>query len=513
MENSENDNIINSNEETKASHKESVVDSETMDEKLRQTNEPQQTNTEETTRQTENEITAEQADNEQSTGEETNISEEENQVTQADKNVDASVVGSDIQPEEKSFKEKKQKATKGWKFISLYVIVNISRFILAATLLFSAFVKANDPVGFSIKMTDYALAIGMTEVPEHLLVLATLIMVVIEAVIGIYLLVGVRRRRRIAALATIFMAVMTAITVWLVKDNPVTDCGCFGDAIILTNGQSLAKNIVLLAMALLITIKHKMMFRLIHKNWNWIITVPVVVALMLYTTYSKYMLPTVDFLPFAEGTDLRKTVAMGNGLDMTFKETIVYKRGNEILELSPEDDDPDSTWTYVETKSEMINDNMEAETQLFVTDNDGDDVTADMLEHDGYSFIITVPQLEKASDAIGVKFNDMYHYAQKNDYGFYFITGPADQQVKQRWIDNTETDFEFYESDDRILWQMVRSNPGIILLKDGVVIKKWSIYNIPYFDYNQPLEKADIQELLKIKRYNVQPRDFTKEKF
>ena len=393
----------------------------------------------------------------------------------------------------------------------MYIVVNVCRFILALTLLFSAFVKANDPVGFHINLKDYALAIGMTDVPYYLLMMAGIIMVAIEATLGIYIFVGVKRRKRVAGFAMLFMAVMTVITIWLYAENPVSDCGCFGDAIKLTNGQSLVKNIILLGMAILITIKNKMMFRIIHKNWNWIITIPVVAGMILFSTYSEYMLPTVDFLPFAENTDLRKTVAIGNGLDMRFKVTIVYKRGDEILELSEEDDDPDSTWTYVETRNEVLEDNLEGTTQFFVTDQDGDDVTQELLDRDGYTFIVTVPNLEQASEAIAGKFNMIYRYTKKFDYGFYFITGLADEEVKERWVRNTGARYDIYDSDERMLWQMVRDNPGLMLIKDGVVMKKWSQFSMPFFDYKKPLDKAEMQELIKVKRYSVKPWDLTQE--
>ena len=390
-----------------------------------------------------------------------------------------------------------------------YILINCCRFILAFTFLFSAFVKANDPVGFSIKLKDYALAIGMTDVPQYLLLLACMSMVAIESVLGIYLFVGVRRRKRIAGFSVLFMGAMTFITIWLVISNPVSDCGCFGDAVKLTNWQTFGKNIVLLAMAIVVMLKHKLMFSIIPKNWNWLVTIPVVAAMMVFATYSYYMLPTVDFLPFSEGTDLRKTVRSGNGLDMRFKVTIVYKRGDEILELSDQDDDPDSTWTYVETRNELLEDNLEGQTDWFVLDSDGDDVTDDILMNDGYSFIVTVPDLEDASEAIGGKLNAIFDYSENFGYGFYFITA-ADDDQRERWTRNTGAQYELYDSDDRILWQMVRDNPGMILLHDGVVKKKWSQFSIPLFDYTKPLDAASMQELIKVRRYSVAPLDFTK---
>lgn len=391
-----------------------------------------------------------------------------------------------------------------------YVLANLCRFVLAVTFLFSAFTKANDPVGLVIKLKDYAGAIGMTNMPDFLFYMVGIALTVVEAVLGIYLLVVVKRRRRVAALATLFMMVMTAVTVWVAIDNPVSDCGCFGDALILTNKQTLAKNIVLLVMALFVTANYKMLFRLIHYNWNWLITIPVVAAITLLFTYCAYMLPVMDFLPFAEGTDLRQTVRTGDGLDLSYKVTFVYTNGTDTLCLSDQDEDPDSTeWRYVETRNELLDSNVgEAETEFFVTDSDGDDVTDDILNHDGFTFLITVPDLRKAPVELSGVYNDLYDYCDRFGYQFYFITNATDEDTRHGWVRDTSAQYPLYESDDRILWQIVRDNPGLVLISDGKVLKKWSRFGIPLFDFSKELQPDFIQELIQTKRYAAKPIRF-----
>lgn len=404
--------------------------------------------------------------------------------------------------------KRKERRSRAW-FITKYVLVNICRFILALTFLFSAFTKANDPVGLVIKLKDYTGAIGVVNMPEFLLYLAGFLLTLVETVLGIYLFVGMRKRRRVAAMATVFMLIMTAVTVWIVVKNPVSDCGCFGDALILTNNQTLAKNIVLLAMAFFITANHKMMFRLVHKDWNWLVTIPVVVAMTALFSYCAYMLPIVDYLPFAEGTDLRSTVKTGDALDMNYKVTFVYTNGTDTLELTDQDDDPDSTvWKYVETRNELLDDHLEATTEFFVVDQDGDDVTIDILENDGFVFIVTMPDLSKATVETGGVFNSLYAYCRQFGYEFYFISNAADEQVKHKWVRDTGAEYPLYESDDRVLWQIVRDNPGLMLLNDGKVLKKWSRMGIPVFDYTKPLQPEFIQELVDTKRYAAKPIRF-----
>lgn len=426
--------------------------------------------------------------------------------TQASETPSADEKTAENAPAAKSFMDK----LKGWLgkngFILMYVVVNLFRFILAATFLFSAFTKANDPVGFNIKLGDYAAALGLTGVPDFIFYLAGILLTLVEATLGIYLLVGVRRRRRTASLTVLFMAAMTAVTVWVAAKNPVTDCGCFGDALVLTNNQTLLKNIILLLMAVCITIYHKMMFRLIHKDWNWLITIPVVVFTALFFTYSAYMLPVVDFLPFAEGTDLRKTVSMGDGLELNYKVSFVYTNGTDTLVLSDQDDDPDSNvWRYVETRNELLSGNVEATTDFYVLDSDKDDVSFDILQSDGFVFLVTVPDITKASEACSGKFNTLYRYCEERGYGFYFITGGMNEEAVVRWADNTGAQYPFYESEDRMLWQVVRDNPGVVLLQDGVVLRKWSQFNMPDFNFDKELDLSMIEELPHARKYACKP--------
>ncbi len=413
----------------------------------------------------------------------------------------------DQAPQKKTFLDKMKAWLRKNGFVIMYVVVNICRFILAATFLFSAFTKANDPVGFNIKLTDYAAAVGLTNVPAFMFYLAGILLTLVEAMLGIYLLVGVRRRRRTAAASVLFMTLMTAVTIWVAATNPVTDCGCFGDALVMTNTQTLMKNIILLAMALTITIYHKMMFRLIHKDWNWLVTIPVVLLTALFFTYSAYMLPTVDYLPFAEGTDLRKTVSTGDGLELNYKVSFVYTNGTDTLILSDQDDDPDSTvWQYVETRNELLSDNVgEATTDFYVLDSDKDDVTIDIIGTDGFVFLVTVPDITKASEACGGKFNTLYDYCEEYGYGFYFITGGMDDEATQRWADNTGAQYPFYESEDRILWQVVRDNPGVALIRDGVILRKWSQFSMPDFNFDKELNPDMIEELPHARKYVCKP--------
>lgn len=136
--------------------------------------------------------------------------------------------------------------------IAMKIAVNIGRLLLAATFIFSGFVKGIDPLGTQYKITDYLEALHIDWMfPSWSTLVMSVLLAMCEFAIGIFLLFAIRRRL-VSKLTLLVMAVMTLITLWIVIADPVKDCGCFGDAIVLSNMETFVKNIILLAIAILI---------------------------------------------------------------------------------------------------------------------------------------------------------------------------------------------------------------------------------------------------------------------
>ena len=153
----------------------------------------------------------------------------------------------------------------------LKVIVNIARFITAAVFLFSGFVKAVDPLGTQYKLQDYIEAMGISSwVSDWQTLGGAILLALVEFIIGAMLLFAINRRV-ISKIALLFMLIMTALTVWIYIEDPVSDCGCFGDAIVLSNGETLLKNIVLLAATTAIAWRPLLMPRFISLKNQWLI--------------------------------------------------------------------------------------------------------------------------------------------------------------------------------------------------------------------------------------------------
>ena len=334
------------------------------------------------------------------------------------------------------------------------VVVNICRLLLAAVFILSGFVKAVDPRGTQYKIEDYLLAWHMNGVLPDIAVLVTsVVLSVVEFCIGILLLFAIRRRLT-SRLAVILLAVMTPLTLWLALTNPVSDCGCFGDALVLTNWQTFWKNAVLLSAAIVVACWPLQMFRFVSRSNQWIVVNYTILFILAIAGWSLYDRPQFDFRPYHIGTNLRDG----------------WQRAMEGEDLP-----------YLDFYLERV-------------DND-EDITEEVLNDEGYTFLLISPHLEQADDSQLDQINQVYEYAQDNGCAFYGMTASG-QQAIGHWCDITGAEYPFCQTDEIPLKTIIRSNPGLLLLKDGVIINKWSHNMLPdEADLNEPLETSELGRL------------------
>ena len=327
--------------------------------------------------------------------------------------------------------------------------VNIARLVLAIILILSGFVKAVDPLGTQYKIHDYLQAVELAQyVPDVATLGAAVLLSAVEFGLGICLLFAIRRRM-VTLLTLILMLVMTPITLWLAIANPISDCGCFGDAVVLTNWQTLAKNVVLLALACIVRRWPLEMMQFISRSNQWIVINYSALFIVAVSGWSLYDLPYFDFRPYHVGTDLRAG----------------------WLKMMEGEESP-----YADFFVERLPDVSENENSERVEDSE--EITEPMLLNQGYTFLLIAPHLEQADDSQLDRINEVHEYAQDYDYPFYCLTASGKQGIQQ-WRDRTGAEYSFCQTDDIVLKTMIRSNPGLMLLKDGKVIRKWSHNRLP----------------------------------
>ena len=362
----------------------------------------------------------------------------------------------------------------------LKMIVNLCRIIVAVTFIFSGFVKAIDPIGTQYKLQDYLGAIGMAAIlPNWTLLAVAVFLAAIEFCIGIFLLFAIQRRL-ISKLTVAFMAFMTMVTVWIVVADPVKDCGCFGDALHLTNTETLIKNIVLLVCSLAIMYRPLAMFRFVSKSNQWIVTNYTIVFILVSSGLSLYYLPIFDFRPYHIGVNIPRGMEIPKGAKLPqFKTTFIMEKNGQRKEFTL-DNYPDASWKFIDSKTVQTSEGYIPPIHDFsITDNKtGLDLTNSVLSHKGYTFLLIAPHLETADDSNFGDIDRLYEYAQSYDIPFYCLTASTTKAIK-RWIDLTGAEYPFCITDEAILKTIIRSNPGLLLLKDGTIINKWSHNNLP----------------------------------
>ena len=362
----------------------------------------------------------------------------------------------------------------------LKMIVNLCRIIVAVTFIFSGFVKAIDPIGTQYKLQDYLGAIGMAGIlPNWTLLAVAVFLAAIEFCIGIFLLFAIQRRL-ISKLTVAFMAFMTMVTVWIVVADPVKDCGCFGDALHLTNTETLIKNIVLLVCSLAIMYRPLAMFRFVSKSNQWIVTNYTIVFILVSSGLSLYYLPIFDFRPYHIGVNIPRGMEIPKGAKLPqFKTTFIMEKNGQRKEFTL-DNYPDASWKFIDSKTVQTSEGYIPPIHDFsITDNKtGLDLTNSVLSHKGYTFLLIAPHLETADDSNFGDIDRLYEYAQSYDISFYCLTASTTKAIK-RWIDLTGAEYPFCITDEAVLKTIIRSNPGLLLLKDGTIINKWSHNNLP----------------------------------
>ena len=362
----------------------------------------------------------------------------------------------------------------------LKMIVNLCRIIVAVTFIFSGFVKAIDPIGTQYKLQDYLGAIGMAGIlPNWTLLAVAVFLAAIEFCIGIFLLFAIQRRL-ISKLTVAFMAFMTMVTVWIVMADPVKDCGCFGDALHLTNTETLIKNIVLLVCSLVIMYRPLAMFRFVSKSNQWIVTNYTIVFILVSSGLSLYYLPIFDFRPYHIGVNIPRGMEIPKGAKLPqFKTTFIMEKNGQRKEFTL-DNYPDASWKFIDSKTVQTSEGYIPPIHDFsITDNKtGLDLTNSVLGHKGYTFLLIAPHFETADDSNFGDIDRLYEYAQSYDIPFYCLTASTTKAIK-RWVDLTGAEYPFCITDEAVLKTIIRSNPGLLLLKDGTIINKWSYNNLP----------------------------------
>ncbi len=391
------------------------------------------------------------------------------------------------------------------------VLTGISRLLVGLLFIFSGFIKANDPIGFSYKLTEYYSVFG-TGFLQHYEVVQAILICVAEIVLGVCVLIGTRMRITswlllLMILFFTFLTGFTAIGNWFFEnpDSSTTqwwanllgfvpreiyymkDCGCFGDAIKLTPWQSFFKDLLLLLLILIIFLRRNKIrpyfARIMQTNLILFFTA----ASAFFSVYCWMYMPVINYLKWQEGNDiLQLTTEIPDEREYRF----VYrdKQSGELGTYTADNlpNDPDR-FEYVDRKDSIIKAGKPAEIHDFSIRNAQDeDITREVLEEETFKLFIVAYDLSTTRVKSIRKFRDHVKAWQDKGYKVYAFTN-SDRDEFEKFRHEHQLAFPFYQMDRTALKSVIRSNPGYILLYKGTVVARWSARNSPDI---KDLEKA-----------------------
>ena len=362
------------------------------------------------------------------------------------------------------------------------ILFHIARIIFGLTFIFSGFVKGIDPWGSAYKFTDYFNAMGLewliwASFPLGILFAFT------EFAIGVAFIFN-WKLRFFAWLGLLFMAFFLPLTLWIAVMNPVTDCGCFGDAFVVTNWETFFKNVVLIIFALIVFKYRKQKQNRSYKKYSFLLSGIAGLIYFVAAFYSFNHLPIFDFRPFKVDVNIPDAMSTPeNAQKEVYENTFYYKNKNTgKVKKFPESNYPwkdTVNWEYDKMESNLIQKGYEPPIHDFVIETpDGENIVDFFIYDENYVFMLIAYDLNKSKTKTQDKINELANWATENGISFICLTSTLLDDALAI-ADETGAPYEFFNCDEIELKTMIRSNPGLLVIKDGNILGKWHYNDIP----------------------------------
>jgi uncharacterized membrane protein YphA (DoxX/SURF4 family) len=363
------------------------------------------------------------------------------------------------------------------------LLTQISRILVGVLFIISGLIKANDTIGFSYKLVEYFEIFNMHFFVDYA-VSMTMFICIFEIMVGIALLIGAYTRLNMWLLL-LMIVFFTLLTGYSAITNKVTDCGCFGDAIKLKPVESFLKDVLLLVFILIMFIGQKHIKPIVFNKTIVSIALGVSLLVITFFTFNTYMfLPKIDFLPYKVGNDIGQLMtlppdAKRDSVVMVF----IYEKDGKQFEFGVNEvGNVDDTYKFVDRIDKVIVEGDKAPIHDFkLFDVNGQDYTDTLLLQKGFKMILVQTNILKSRTGIEPQIAQLANDCALAGIPFWALTNTNLTEVEP-YRHEHQFAFNYYNMDVTPLKSMVRSNPGLLLMKDNVVIKKWSAYGIPTFE-------------------------------
>jgi uncharacterized membrane protein YphA (DoxX/SURF4 family) len=362
------------------------------------------------------------------------------------------------------------------------ILFHLSRVLLGVTFIFSGFVKGIDPWGSAYKFTDYFNVMGLDWLLWAAFPLGVF-MAFTEFIIGVAFLLN-WRLRFFSWLGLLFMAFFLPFTLWIALKNPVTDCGCFGDALVISNWETFYKNIFLFAIAMVVFKSRNKREREPKTNLPVIFSGLSALVYVLIVFYSFNHLPIIDFRPYKIGVNIPEAMSVPDGAPKELYKNVFYyknKNSGEVKEFTDDNYPWKDTvnWEYESMESFLVQEGYEPPIHdLQIEGPDGENLIDFFIYDENYVFILVAKNLHESNTKSQKKINELAEWAIDNEISFIGLTSTAPDEAAA-FAEENNIRYEFFNCDEITLKTMIRSNPGLIVIKNGTILGKWHYNDIP----------------------------------
>ncbi len=376
------------------------------------------------------------------------------------------------------------------------IITGISRILVGVLFIISGLIKANDPLGFAYKLQEYFEVFG-TEFLKPIALGLAIFICAFEVLCGVAVLTGSKMKP--VAWALLGMIVFfTFLTFYSAYFNKVTDCGCFGDALknligrSLTPWESFTKDIVLFILILPIFIRRGKIESFFSEKMDTVIVTSSLFAVAAFSLYCYWHLPVIDFRPYAVGKSIPEQMKIPEGAQAdVYESVLVYKnkKTGESKEFTMAEYtkatylwEDTLTWAWEATNNKLIKPGYHPPISDFSISNaDGEDLTQKIITNPNFNFLLIAYDIKETNRNVQAKINEFVSRCDKDSIKFIGLSGssPADVTAYRHDVNAL---YDYYITDQTVLKTMIRSNPGLMLMKNGVVIAIWHHHDFPTYD-------------------------------
>lgn len=362
------------------------------------------------------------------------------------------------------------------------MLKQIARVLLGLTFVFSGFVKGIDPLGSAYKFSDYFNAFHMPGLVGLAFALGILLAAA-EFFLGVAFIFKFYIRLT-SWLMLAFMLFFTGLTLYIALTNPVSDCGCFGDALKITNWQTFYKNIFLLALAIYVFAQRKNFSNKSGPVLPIAFTTMTMVFYFYLVDYSYKHLPIIDFSPYKVGVNIPEAMKIPEGAPVdVYKNTLTYKNINtgEEKQFTEENYPWQDTlnWKFVKMESILAQKGYTPPIHDFrIETPEGEDIKDFFLYEDKTTFIVVAYNLQKSNKEAWVQIARLSSEVKNKGHNFIALTATSPDLIDQFKKENS-LQFDFFNTDEITLKTIVRSNPGLIVVKKGTITGKYHFNDLP----------------------------------